>query len=372
MVGIALPAPRLRQVLLRWVAGPARGLELHSSWRGSNIVGLCDVNETRARSMDHFSWGSQEEAGFQDFEARYPFTRNASNGLGFPGKFDWLVDKRRRLPPMDPRSVFINTAHPGKVAAMLDQLEEGYNDSQQERVMYVSGDIMLSKADRVLGAGTLTRMQRLFRKGIFWQAYNVPLDGFRVAPDGLNARYMRPVWGVAQAAIDAAGISAASKPNLGALAAWGFRNTFLDDRVPARRKLREWVQTDAARAAGIDHRCLEQADYWRELATYRFLVSPRGGGIQSPKNDEALLVYTVPITTREGFPGDHTVTEPTFPDLRRLGWPIVVLDEWSEITAERMDQWWTELSPRLPSFRANCLSAEGFWRIVTGALDRCE
>ncbi|CAK0899303.1 unnamed protein product [Prorocentrum cordatum] len=145
----------------------------------------------------------------------------------------------------------------------------------------------------------LTQMQRLFRKGIFWQAYNVPLDGFRVAPDGLNARYenrlcrrgslqrgtaaMRPVWGVAQ----------------GALAAWGFRNTFLDDRVPARRKLREWVQTDAARAAGIDHRCLEQADYWRELATYRFLVSPRGGGIQSPKNDEALLVYTVPITTRE-------------------------------------------------------------------------
>jgi len=82
-------------------------------------------------------------------------------------------------------------------------------------------------------------------------------------------------------------------------------------------------------------------------------------------------VLTIPISTREGSARGFK-TEPAFDDLKKLGWPMVVLDQWSEITKPKLDEWWDELSPRLVSFRKNCLTTEGFWRIVTGQVAYCE
>jgi len=62
---------------------------------------------------------------------------------------------------------------------------------------------------------------------------------------------------------------------------------------------------------------------------------------------------------------------PAFDELKAMGWPIVVVDSWREITREKLDAWWGELSPRLLSFRQNCLTTEGFWRIISGGLKRC-
>lgn len=50
---------------------------------------------------------------------------------------------------------------------------------------------------------------------------------------------------------------------------------------------------------------------------------------------------TIPIVQRT----------PAHEDLVVLGYPMVIVDKWSEISQKRMDQWWDELSPRLEQAR---------------------
>merc|ERR1712176_1152026 len=95
-----------------------------------------------------------------------------------------------------------------------------------------------------------------------------------------------------------------------------------------------------------------------ELASYRFVLAPLGTGLQSQKQLEALLVLTVPIVQRSSFP--------VFDDLVFLGFPMVVIDNWVEVTPSSLSEWWRELSPRLVHFRYHCLTTEGYWWIVSG------
>jgi len=312
--------------------------------------------------------GSQ--AGYLNFIKKYPATRSPGPA-GFPYKFDWIVHRKRELANLskgeDPYAVF-SSMEIHTVPAMLKVLETRWPHSKKNRVAYFTGDMMLSRLDKNFGKGTYDRLRKAFPGGIWWQAYDQRQPGFKTAPDGLNGMYLLPVWDVAEKAINSATLEGKTK---GVLAAWGKFHPNLDAMVPARTKLHAWVGTPGSIAAGVEHASFEPRDYWTELAKYRFTISPRGGGIQSPKNDEALLVLTIPISTREGSTRGFK-TEPAFDDLKKLGWPMVVLDEWSEITKPKLDEWWDELSPRLVSFRKNCLTTEGFWRIVTGQVAYCE
>jgi len=155
-----------------------------------------------------------------------------------------------------------------------------------------------------------------------------------------------------------------------ALAAWGRFHPELDDKIPARQKLAHWVDTDPAVEAGIEHKTYAPKDFWAKLRLYKFLLVPRSGSVQSPRLEESLLLLTVPIVTREGEKTGSK--EAAYKDLKTLGYPIVVLDDWSEITAPKLDQWWEELHPKLESFRKNCLTTEGFWQLVTGQVEKCE
>mmetsp|Transcript_38376 Transcript_38376/g.119797 ORF Transcript_38376/g.119797 Transcript_38376/m.119797 type:complete len:146 (-) Transcript_38376:40-477(-) len=132
-----------------------------------------------------------------------------------------------------------------------------------------------------------------------------------------------------------------------------------------RRSLRAWALTPHARAAGVERQSFSGLRWWSELANYRFLTSPPGSGIQTAKNIEALLVLTVPIVRRpEGLV--------TYDDLLDLGFPLVLVSRWKEVTRNSTAAWWAALSPRLESFRRNCLTTEGFWRIYVGDVSRCE
>merc|ERR1712137_1340426 len=84
---------------------------------------------------------------------------------------------------------------------------------------------------------------------------------------------------------------------------------------------------------------------------------------------ESLLVLTIPIVARSIFPNPDDFTE-VFDELVSIGFPIVVVDHWSDITKEKLHGWWAELAPRLEGFRAQFLTAEGYWRFVLGHLDR--
>lgn len=131
----------------------------------------------------------------------------------------------------------------------------------------------------------------------------------------------------------------------------------------SRNQAREWAETPAAAAAGVVKSVFSPSVYWNELKNYKFLLSPIGVGIQSPKTMEALLVLTIPIVQRHGFPAHD--------DLVRYGFPIVVVEKWNEITPESLATWWSTLSPRLKSFRKNCLASEGYWRLLSGQTETC-
>mmetsp|Transcript_122754 Transcript_122754/g.333388 ORF Transcript_122754/g.333388 Transcript_122754/m.333388 type:complete len:728 (+) Transcript_122754:3-2186(+) len=349
-----------------WRAGPAASLSGRSEAHGAAMkVHRADYNY---QPKDFQLAGSK--SGYLNFIKKYPCTRSPGPD-GFPNKFDWIIHRPKDLDDLDgdkdPYAVF-SSMEIHTVPAILDFIEQNWPDSKKKRVAYFTGDMMLSRVDKNFGAGTEERLRKAFSGGIWWQAYDVRKPGFKVAPDGLNGMYLMPVWDVAQEAINAASLEDKTK---GVLAAWGKFHPNLDANIPARRKLHEWVGTKGSIAAGVEHASFEPREYWSELAKYRFTLSPRGGGIQSPKNDEALLVLTIPISTREGSARGFK-TEPAFDDLKKLGWPMVVLDQWSEITKPKLDEWWDELSPRLVSFRKNCLTTEGFWRIVTGQVAYCE
>jgi len=131
----------------------------------------------------------------------------------------------------------------------------------------------------------------------------------------------------------------------------------------SRSALRLWVQTDAARTAGVQQRSIPQDLFYHELSKYRFLLAPLGDGIWTPKVTEALMVLTIPIVQRGPYP--------LFDDYVRMGFPIVVIDEWHEVTQAALEAWWRRLSPRLRSFRDNCLTTEAYWKIAVGELTSC-
>jgi len=108
---------------------------------------------------------------------------------------------------------------------------------------------------------------------------------------------------------------------------------------------------------GVERRTIERDQWWMELSKYKFIIVPLGTAIQCAKVSEALSMLTIPVIKRGPFS--------THDDLQRMGFPIVLVDAWVDITPESMKEWWRYLSPKLLAFREHCLNTEGFWRLLT-------
>lgn len=328
------------------------------------------------------------EEGLVSFFEKYPHTRFSLDKPGFVQRFDWKATrvshfKNKSLNDLkkNPKTVFASTS-PDVINFLIKTLEKDFKGKKTERVLYLSGDNPLSKIDKDVKSAkgkkgkkgkkpvkgkTAEKLQKLFTGGVWYESFDVAKKGFRAAPVGLNAQYMKPLYTFAETAIAAATVE--DKPRM-ALAAWGRFHPELDDKIPARQKLAHWVDTDPAVEAGIEHKTYAPKDFWAKLRLYKFLLVPRSGSVQSPRLEESLLLLTVPIVTREGEKTGSK--EAAYKDLKLLGYPMVVLDDWSDITAPKLDQWWEELHPKLESFRKNCLTTEGFWKMVTGQVEKCE
>merc|ERR1711920_72966 len=119
--------------------------------------------------------------------------------------------------------------------------------------------------------------------------------------------------------------------------------------------------TREALAVGAEYRQIPHEEWLFELGKYRFMLNVHGSGLQTPKTIEALLLCTIPIVLRMGFP--------LWDELVELGLPLVPVESFAEVTPESVARWWDALSPRLESFRDNCITNDGFWRMITGG--RC-
>ena len=76
------------------------------------------------------------------------------------------------------------------------------------------------------------------------------------------------------------------------------------------------------------------------LAQHRFLLAPLGNGPAVAQLIEAVMMMTIPI--RSDTPPSTTSA---------YGLPIVLVDDWAEVTPAKLEQWWAELSPRLEAAR---------------------
>mmetsp|Transcript_9239 Transcript_9239/g.33889 ORF Transcript_9239/g.33889 Transcript_9239/m.33889 type:complete len:457 (-) Transcript_9239:303-1673(-) len=191
-------------------------------------------------------------------------------------------------------------------------------------------------------------------KRIFYEGVDVQVPGIDTYPKGFDMHYTLGREERLLTAILSASIAPEAKPYL-ALGAWGNRggptlyspeSYELDSFIRSVQAVEEAQSGDAdcedPRAnTFVEHRMLDAREYYFELAKYKFLVAPHGNGIQSPKFLEALMVLTIPVTKRYGC----------FEQLQQYGYPIVLVDDWSELTRDRLEQEWARMSPRLEKSR---------------------
>ena len=81
---------------------------------------------------------------------------------------------------------------------------------------------------------------------------------------------------------------------------------------------------------------LSRMSFLTAMSMYQFILCPHGGGLDpNPKCWEALLMKCIPIVKR------NTMSE----SLEHL--PIVIVDDWNEITIDNMNDWSKKYRARL-------------------------
>ena len=108
-----------------------------------------------------------------------------------------------------------------------------------------------------------------------------------------------------------------------ALVAWGAIWKHLDQQIDDRKEAIRFV----SRCSWLKREMLEPHDYWHRLIKSKFLITPAGNGIQAPKLAEAWLTKTIPIVTRN----------PCFEDLLGAGFPLFMINNWSDLTQNKLD-----------------------------------
>ncbi|CAK0850037.1 unnamed protein product [Prorocentrum cordatum] len=270
------------------------------------------------------------------------------------------------------------------VNRLLKWAQEHLDDSDNNRTLVFSGtESPLSETwgDEEHRQALVKDFQKYFRR-IYYYVTDVPLVGVHTLPLGFTEMYMRERTDQFLEAYQAVSIADSWKEHT-ILAAWGIYTTaggehyeygnhpFADNygtdswawtevanhAIDSRNDAIGWISTPGAEATGVERQTIEKDRWWMELSKYKFILSPLGTGIQCSKVPEALSMLTIPIIKRGPFR--------THDDLLQMGFPIVVVDYWKDIKHDTMETWWQEMSPKLESFRTNCLNTEGYWRLLT-------
>lgn len=272
-----------------------------------------------------------------------------------------------RLRVMQPKSVLVYGGH------LLPRVRRDYGTlletSSRDRILVVWGDQLLSTLVNEAKDNwqeDIAWLWAQFRRVAF-QAKDLPVPYIYTAPVGLDEMYMRgQIWRTADMAMRAASLEGKQR---NVLATRGLHVTLDDFRtlppsysavVASRETSVKWAQSQEASGL-VDYRVVPASQWWHELSTYRFLLAPHGLAVQTSKTIGALMVLTVPIVQKAN----------AHEDLQKMGFPILMVDAWDNITSELLRVAWNILSPRLQSFRAKCLTAESYWRFYTGELGIC-
>ncbi len=112
---------------------------------------------------------------------------------------------------------------------------------------------------------------------------------------------------------------------------------------PLMGEVREAVERTLRANPLIDFQAqkVPRLDLWREKTRYAFVVSPHGNGLDCHRTWESLALGNIVIVRRSPL-------DPLYEGL-----PVVIVDQWSDITEERLAKWQGEHAPTFakPSFR---------------------
>ena len=86
------------------------------------------------------------------------------------------------------------------------------------------------------------------------------------------------------------------------------------------------------RKIGVQNVSLPHKDYFAQLPTYKFVISPEGNGIDCHRHYEALLAGAIPIIER------HPLTEEKY-----KGLPILYTTDYSELTEDYLTNKYAEM-----------------------------
>jgi hypothetical protein len=75
---------------------------------------------------------------------------------------------------------------------------------------------------------------------------------------------------------------------------------------------------------------LKRIELWREKTRYAFVVSPHGNGLDCHRTWESLVLGNIVIVKRSSI------------DALYAGLPVVIVDDWREITAQNLGRWHAE------------------------------
>jgi hypothetical protein len=193
----------------------------------------------------------------------------------------------------------------------------------------------------------------------YYESYDVMDDDVDVLPIGLSEYYLRfQDWNVlsnlAQNLSPQESRGVFLKKEGMVLGAFG---AFFSVQNPSRKSAQELCESHG-QETWLTCEQVSKDEWWSTLRSFRFLLNPAGGGLQSTKFYEALLARTVPICTKA----------PAFEKLHEKGWPMVLVDDYSEVEHLNLSEIYEELKPRLESIQQH-LHLDAYWNYLeTGHL----
>ena len=231
--------------------------------------------------------------------------------------FDWII-----WSPMDEEITKFKIKEPKTILCLttpesISLLHEKANFSSKPSVVFAGEDALLSTF-----IDSIHQMADRF-SNIFYEAKDIDSDVVKSFSMGFISFYLRD--SVHKNIYKAIQYSDQVPKSSLVLAAWGERWIHLDKIIDDRVSLDEFLENHDF----LKREFIPFDQYWQQLAKYKYLLAPCGQGIQAPKLAEAWMVKTVPITIRN----------PCFIDLKNLGYPLILLDDWTEVTDENLDSW---------------------------------
>jgi len=237
-------------------------------------------------------------------------------------KFDWVIwlpDSARscRIKTLRPKTILC-LAHK-KSFKMLNMLCPLIKNAT---IVIAGGDTNLSIFLDHINSDIINNNR------ILYEAKDVSHPRIKSFCMGFNSFYLKKV-GVSQFEQTVRRFEQGKYKKSGILAAWGEHWPQLDNKLSDRKNAATFLKN----CPFISRQNIPPADYWEKLAQSLYLLAPAGQGIQAPKLAEAWLVGTVPIVT----------SNPCFEDLRDRGYPLMIIDHWSDLTTTKIKKWESEL-----------------------------